>query len=165
MRNGKSPLHPARTWRRQLGRASWSGLLLRVPRNVLFHLNRLCHLNGLCCLGGLGDDSGCPTEAVEVRGYSLGVLSNGLYVVEADHTIFHRLANLRGGTIELQLNLQLLEPIYLREQPRPYFFNGAVENAQLGGLLLKIRSCESPDRDAPPRGSQGRERRPLVCAM
>jgi hypothetical protein len=75
---------------------------------------------------------------IEVRSYSLGVLTNGLYVVEADHTIFHRLANLRGGTIELQLNHQLLEPIYLRDQPRPYFFNGAVDSAQFGGLLLKI---------------------------
>ena len=75
---------------------------------------------------------------VEVRSYSLGVLTNGLYVVEADHTIFHRLVNLRGGTIELQLNLQLLEPIYLRDQSRPYFFNGTVESAQFGGLLLKI---------------------------
>jgi hypothetical protein len=38
---------------------------------------------------------------VEVRSYSLGVLTNGLYVVEADHTIFHRLANLRGGVVKL----------------------------------------------------------------
>jgi hypothetical protein len=43
---------------------------------------------------------------VEVRSYSLGVLTNGLYVVEADLTTFHRLVNLRGGAIELQLNLQ-----------------------------------------------------------
>ena len=92
---------------------------LRVPRNALFHLNGICHLNGLCRFGGLGDDSGCPTEAVEVRGYSLGVPSDGLYVFKADITIFHRLANLRGGTIEFQLDLQLLEPIYLRNQPRP----------------------------------------------
>ena len=81
---------------------------LRVPRNALFHLN------GLCRLGGLGDDSRGPTEAVEVRGYSLGVRSNGLYVVKADLTTFHRLANLRGGMIEFQLDLQLLEPIDLR---------------------------------------------------
>jgi hypothetical protein len=98
----------------------------------------LVHLNGLCRLGGRGDDSGCPTEAVEVRGYSLGVLSNGLYVVKTDLTTFHRLANLRGGTIEFQLDLQLLEPIYLRDQPCPYFFNGAVESVQFGGLLVKI---------------------------
>jgi hypothetical protein len=38
---------------------------------------------------------------VEVRSYSLGVLTNGLNVVEADLTIFDRLGNLRGGTIEL----------------------------------------------------------------
>ena len=57
---------------------------------------------------------------VEVRGYSSGVLSDGLYVVKADITIFHRLANLRGGTIEFQLDLQLLEPIYLRNQPCPW---------------------------------------------
>ena len=75
---------------------------------MLVHLNRLCRLNGLRRLGGLGDDRGCPTEAVEVRGYSLGVLSNGLYVVKTDLTTFHRLANLRGGTIEFQLDLQLL---------------------------------------------------------
>jgi hypothetical protein len=37
----------------------------------------------------------------------LGVLSNGLYVVKADITIFHRLANLRGGTIELRPRLVL----------------------------------------------------------
>jgi hypothetical protein len=85
---------------------------LRVPRNVLVDLN------GLCRLGGLGEDSGCPTEAVEVHGYSLGVLSNALYVVKTDLTTFYRLANLRGGTIEFQLDLQLLEPIYLRDQPR-----------------------------------------------
>jgi hypothetical protein len=101
---------------------------LRVPRNALLHLN------GLCRLGGLGDDSRGPTEAVEVRGYSLGARSNGLYVVEADLTTFHRLANLRGGMIELQVNLQLLEPIYLCDQPGPYFFNGSVESVQFGGL-------------------------------
>ena len=123
---------------------------------MLFHLNRLCHLNGLCRLGGLGEDSGCPTEAVEVSGYSSGVLSNGLHVVETGLTTFYHLANLRGGAIEFQLDLQLLEPIYLRDQPCPYFFNGAVESVQFGG-------CPGPD--APPRGSQGRERRPLVCAM
>jgi hypothetical protein len=38
----------------------------------------------------------------------LGVLSNGLYVVETDLTTFYRLANLRGGTIEFQPDLQLL---------------------------------------------------------
>jgi len=73
----------------------------------------LVDLNGLCRLGGLGEGSGCPTEAVEVRGYSFGVLSNALYVVKTDLTTFYRLANLRGGTIEFQLDLQLLEPIYL----------------------------------------------------
>ena len=52
---------------------------------------------GLCRLGGLSDDSRCPTEAVEVRGYALGVLSNGLYLVKTDLTTFYRLANLRGG--------------------------------------------------------------------
>src|SRR4029077_19140732 len=88
--------------------------------------------------GGLGDDSGCPTEAVEVRGYSSGVLSNGLYVVKTGLTTFYRLANLRGGTIEFQLDLQLLESIYLGDQPCPYFFNGAVESMQFGGLLVKI---------------------------
>jgi hypothetical protein len=70
----------------------------------------------------------------------LGVLSNGLYVVKTDLTTFHRLTNLRGGTIEFQLGLQLLEPIYLRDQPCPYFFNGAAESVQFGGLPLKI-SC------------------------
>ena len=75
---------------------------------------------------------------VEVHSYSLGVLTNGLNVVEADLATFYHLTNLRGSTIELQLNLQLLEPIYLRDQPRPYFFNGAVESLQFGGLLLKI---------------------------
>jgi len=65
-----------------------------------FHLNGFGHLNGLCRLGGLGEDSGCPTEAVEVSGYSSGVLSNGLNVVKTDLTTIYRLANLRDGTIE-----------------------------------------------------------------
>ena len=71
---------------------------------------------------------------VEVHSYSLGLRSNGLYVVKTDLTTFHRLANLRGGAIEFQPDLQLLEPIYLRDQPRPYFFNGAVESVQFGGF-------------------------------
>jgi hypothetical protein len=99
---------------------------------------RFFRLNGLCPLGGLDDDSRGPTETVEVRGYSLGVLSDGLYAVKTDLTTFYLLANLRGGTIEFRLDLQLLESIYLRYQPRPYFFNGAVESMQSGGLLLKI---------------------------
>jgi hypothetical protein len=45
---------------------------------------------------------------------------------------------LRGGTIEFQLDLQLLEPVHLRNQPCPYVFNGAVESVQFGGLLVKI---------------------------
>ena len=57
------------------------------------------------------------------------------------------------------------EPIYLRDQPCPYFFNGAVESVQFGGLLLKtaggLGNLRGPD--APPRGSQGREWRPPVC--
>jgi hypothetical protein len=68
---------------------------LRVPRNALFYLDGLCHLNRLYRLGGLGDDSRCPTEAVEIRGYALGVVSNGLYLVKTDLTTFYRLANLR----------------------------------------------------------------------
>ena len=72
-------------------------------RNALFHLNGFCHFNGLCRLGGLDENSGCHTEAVEIRGYSLGVLNDGLYVVKTDLTTFYRLANLRGGTIEFQL--------------------------------------------------------------
>ena len=40
--------------------------------------------------------------------------------------------------IEFQLDLQLLEPIYLRDQSCPYFFNGAVESVQFGRLLVKI---------------------------
>jgi len=73
------------------------GPFLKVPGMRFFTFN------GLCRLGGLGEDSGCPTEAVEVRGYSSGVLSNGLYIVKTDLTTFYRLANLRGGTIEFQL--------------------------------------------------------------
>src|SRR4051794_20795501 len=88
------------------------GPFIRVPGMRFFplprpcHLKRPCHLNGLYhlsglrCLGGLGDDSGCPTEAVEVCGYSLGVLSDGLYVVKTNLATFYRLANLRDGTIE-----------------------------------------------------------------
>src|SRR4029077_19033890 len=80
---------------------------------------------------------GTPME-VEIRVYSLGLRSNGLYVVKIDVTTFHRLANLRGGTIEFQPDLQLLEPVYLRDQPCPYFFNGTVESVQFSGLALKI---------------------------
>jgi hypothetical protein len=68
----------------------------------------------------------------------LGIRNDGLYVVKTDLTTFYRLANLRGGTIEFQLDLQLLEPIYLRNQPCPYFLNETVESVQFGGLLLKI---------------------------
>ena len=45
---------------------------------------------------------------------------------------------MRDGTIEFQLCLQLLEPIYLRDQGCSYFFNGAVESVQFSSLLLKI---------------------------
>ena len=64
------------------------------PRNAPFHLNGFCHLNGLCRLGGLGEDSGCPTEAVEVSGYSLGVRNDRLYIVKTDPATFYRLTNL-----------------------------------------------------------------------
>ena len=45
---------------------------------------------------------------VEIRGYLLGLRSNGLYVVKIDVTTFDGLANLRGGAIEFQPDLQLL---------------------------------------------------------
>ena len=67
----------------------------------------------------------------------MGVLSNALYLVKTDLTTFYRFANLHGGD-NSQLDLQLLEPIYLRDQPCAYFFNRAVESVQFGGLLLKI---------------------------
>jgi hypothetical protein len=70
-----------------------------------------------------------PAE-IEVRSYSLGFRTNDRYVVEADLTILHRLANLRCGTIELQLDLQLLESIYLRDY----------------ALLDVGHSCRGPDR-------------------
>ena len=70
-------------------------------------------------------------------GFKVSAGSFGLYVVKTDLTAFYRVANLRGGK-DSQLDLQLLEPIYLRDQPCPYFFNRAVESVQFGGLLLKI---------------------------
>ena len=60
---------------------------------------RLCRRGGFCRIAGVGDDSGSPTEAVEVCGYSLGVVSEGLYVVKTDLTACYRLGNLRNGAI------------------------------------------------------------------
>ena len=40
--------------------------------------------------------------------------------------------------IEFMPNLQLLQPIYLRDQPRAHFFKGPVYSVQLGGFLLKM---------------------------
>jgi hypothetical protein len=71
---------------------------------------------------------------VEVRSYSFGVLSNALNVVKAGLTIFHHLAD----TIELQGDLQIFEAIYLRDQPRPYFLDKAIQSAQFRAPLLKI---------------------------
>jgi hypothetical protein len=90
--------------------------------------------------------------------------SNGLYVVKADLTTFHRLANLHGGTIELQLDLQLLEPIYLRDQACPYFFNGAVEIVQFGALLLKITRSLANIRGASDASSSIRRARGRAAA-
>jgi hypothetical protein len=66
----------------------------------------------------------------------LGVLSNGPHVVETDLTTFYHLANLRGGAIEFQLDLQLLESIYLRAEADETL-RTLKDRALLGGVGVK----------------------------
>ena len=73
--------------------------------------------------------------ASEVIRKLLRIGSNGLYTRKNISATSHQLAHLTGTSVEPQLGLK---PIYLRGQLYPRFFNGPVQCALFGGLLLKI---------------------------
>jgi hypothetical protein len=79
------------------------------------------------CERGPGHDwLGEAQEHSEVIRKLLRIGSNGLYSVNNVPAAFHQLANLTGTSIECQLGL---EPIYLRGQLYPRFFNRPVQCA------------------------------------
>ena len=99
------------------------------------------HHHGLGRVGGLGRRSGRRlTEAIEVARQPLRVGDNGLDVVKTGLAALHRLADLNGGPIELELDLQFLDPVYLRQQ-----LEAVIPYMDTPATLAKPLFWQSPD--------------------
>jgi len=113
------------------------GPFFRVPGMRFFHIN------GLCRLGGLGDDSGCPTEAVKVPPLFVGASAvMACYVVKTDRTNLSPPSPICAVVIFGSSSRSICVT-----SRGPYFFKGAVEReraVRLSFVENNPRSCESP---------------------